>query len=503
MANPASIRARAEAVLTAEAEEALDALGLSPEEAVTLFYREVARTRRLPFRPTYLSLAGSDPEDPPGGAVPDAPAEAQAGARFLAEASRLLADSLDYETTLATAARLSLPYLGAWCIVDLCTDGEMRRAAVIHADPALQALARRLEEGWPPERDDPFGVPRAVRTRRTEIVTPIPDTLLRRVARSDENLRVLRALGMGSLLVVPLLARGDVLGAITYVSPAGGRAHGPPDVALAADLAARCAMALDNARLHRDALEGRARAEEADRIKTHFLGTLSHEVRTPLNAISAYVEILQMELQGPLTERQREHLARIQASQRHLLALVNQVLEYARLGAGRPHYEIRSVPLLEVLGEVRTVIAPAAEAKGVRVRVPSGPGAELRVRADPGKLSQILVNLLSNAVKFTPAGGEVALDGEAVDGMVRIAVRDTGPGIAAGDHERIFEPFVQGSQGLTRTAEGTGLGLTICRELARAMDGDVTVASRPGEGAVFTVSLPRGDPADAEGAGAD
>jgi GAF domain-containing protein len=185
----------------------------------------------------------------PGWSAP----ELQGGTHFLAEASRLLADSLDYETTLATVAGLSLPYLGAWCIVDLCLDDELRRAAVIHSDPGMQALARRLESGWPPARDDPFGVPRAVRTRETEVITPVTDEMLVQVSHSEENLSILRELGMGSLLVVPLLARGEVLGAITYVTPVEGRIHGERDVALAEDLAARCAIALDNARLHREA----------------------------------------------------------------------------------------------------------------------------------------------------------------------------------------------------------------------------------------------------------
>jgi GAF domain-containing protein len=153
--------------------------------------------------------------------------EPQADARFLAEASRLLADSLDYEATLATVARLSLPYLGAWCIVDLCSRGEMRRAAIIHTDPAMQALARRLESGWPPERDDPFGVPRAVRTRVTEVIADVLDEMLIEVSRSEENLQLLRAVGMKSLLMVPLLARGEVLGAITYVSPVGAAVRTP------------------------------------------------------------------------------------------------------------------------------------------------------------------------------------------------------------------------------------------------------------------------------------
>jgi GAF domain-containing protein len=204
---------------------------------------------------------------------------------FLVEASHLLAESLDYEATLATLAELALPHLGAWCIVDIWVDDEMRRVAVVHADPEMQALARRLGSGWPPERDDPFGVPRAVRTGETEIIPNIPDEMLMRVSRSEENLEILRSLGIGSLLVVPLIARGEVLGAITYVSPRGGRMHTEEDVATAEDLAAQCAIAVDNARLYR-------MAQSALRARDTVLGYVAHDLRNPLGTISLQTDMI-------------------------------------------------------------------------------------------------------------------------------------------------------------------------------------------------------------------
>jgi PAS domain S-box-containing protein len=183
---------------------------------------------------------------------------------FLLEASRLLAGSLDVETTLETVARLSLPHLGSWCMVDLLEGDHMRRLAIIHPDPAQQSLAEQLREGWPPLRDDPLGVPSAVRTGRSEVVFPVTDQMLIAAARSPRNLAILRALEIGSFMTIPLLARGEVLGAITYVSPNHGDSFTELDLVLGEDLAARIATTIDNSRLMRHAQRALAAAERAE-----------------------------------------------------------------------------------------------------------------------------------------------------------------------------------------------------------------------------------------------
>ena len=418
---------------------------------------------------------------------------------FLAEVSRCLAASLDYETTLVTVAGMSLPYLGAWCIVDVCTEGEcLRRVAVLHPDPAKQSVARALHERYPPRADDLLGAPRVIRSGRPEVVVDVSDAALGGTAHDAEHLRLLRELGIGAYVIAPMVARGEVVGAMTFVTAESGRRFGDLDVVLAEDLASRAGLAVDNARLHTEALaarreaeEARGMAESASRAKSEFLAVMSHELRTPLNAISAYAELIEMGLHGPVTQEQRVDLERIQRSHRHLMGLINGVLNYSRVEAGAVHYAIQDVAVDEVLATCEALIAPQVSARRLALAF-DGCDPALTVRADGEKLQQIVLNLLSNAVKFTEPGGRLTLGCTPGVSGVAITVSDTGHGIAATQLERIFEPFVQVDARLTRTHEGVGLGLAISRDLARGMGGDLTVESTLGAGSTFTLLLPRG-----------
>jgi signal transduction histidine kinase len=320
-------------------------------------------------------------------------------------------------------------------------------------------------------------------------------------ARFPHEAAAMREAGVASCADLPLVVGGKPFGVLglQFDEP---QAFAPEDRALLVTVASQCAQALERARLfeaERDARQAadaaQREAEAANRTKGEFLAVMSHELRTPLNAIGGYAELMEMGIRGPVTERQREDLGRIQRSQRHLLGLVNEVLNYAKLGAGSVRYAEADVVVRDALAEAEALVAPQARAKGLALGVDACPG-DLAVRADQEKLRQVLVNLLSNAVKFTDRGGRVRVACEEAppsggDGArVRIAVRDTGMGISADKLGAIFEPFVQVRADLTRTAEGTGLGLAISRDLARGMGGDLTVESTPGAGSTFTLTLP-------------
>jgi PAS domain S-box-containing protein len=239
-----------------------------------------------------------------------------------------------------------------------------------------------------------------------------------------------------------------------------------------------------------DAEIARMAAEHANDVKAQFLAAMSHELRTPLNAIGGYVDLLSMGIRGPVTDAQLEDLTRIRRNQHHLLGLINNVLNFAKIEAGHVEYHFEDTPIFTVLEGMYALVAPQVRARGLTYE-PVRCDPSIVVRTDAEKVQQILLNLLSNAVKFTDSGGHVRLECVAADSMAAVRVIDTGLGIPAGKLEAIFEPFVQVDQNFTRVGQGTGLGLSISRDLARAMGGDITVESVLGHGAVFTLSLPR------------
>ena len=309
-------------------------------------------------------------------------------------------------------------------------------------------------------------------------------------------------LGTQALATVPLDVGGETVGAMsfTWTEP---RPFPAEIKAFFLSLGRQAAQAMERARLveaeHEAAAErerllaeaetARADAEAANRAKSEFLAVMSHELRTPLNAIGGYAELMEMGIRGAVTPQQAEDLRRIQASQRHLLGLVNEVLNYARIETGSVHYDSADVPLAAVIASVEPLVAPQLAAKGLSYAVSPGNPSPV-ARADSEKVRQVLLNLLSNAIKFTDSGGRVEVSSEGNGDRVYVRVRDTGIGIAPHELTRVFEPFVQVNASLTRTQEGAGLGLAISRDLARGMGGDLTAESELGVGSTFTLSLP-------------
>ncbi|GAC1485757.1 MAG: hypothetical protein NVS1B5_07670 [Gemmatimonadaceae bacterium] len=241
-------------------------------------------------------------------------------------------------------------------------------------------------------------------------------------------------------------------------------------------------------------IEERKRAEQeawaASQAKSEFLASMSHELRTPLNAIGGYAELLAMGVRGPLNAEQAQDIARIRRSQQHLLTLITDVLNFAKVDAGQTEYRLTAVPVDEALRDTESMIAPQILAKGLHYSY-KGAGRSASVLADPEKMQQIVLNLLSNAVKFTEPGGTITLSSQFAGNCIEIRVADTGPGIPSEKVNRIFDPFVQVDRRLNQPVQGVGLGLAISRDLAHAMGGEIAVESVVGEGSTFTLSLPR------------
>ncbi len=313
--------------------------------------------------------------------------------------------------------------------------------------------------------------------------------------------------GLRACVTAPLLdGAGRGVGSLCVID-FETRAWTDDEIATLEDLASAAAgeIAL-HATVHRlrevaaEAEDARAQAEAANQAKSQFLAVMSHELRTPLNAIGGYAELIELGIRGPVTPEQAGDLSRIQASKRHLLSLINDLLNFARLEAGQVEVRREAVDVRAALADAEALVAPQVAARGLSLAV-AAPLAPLVAVADVEKLRQVLLNLLTNALKFTDAGGAITLSAEPGEGpgegVVRFVVRDTGRGIAPDQLERVFEPFVQVDRHLTPQAQqGVGLGLAISRELARAMGGDLAAESRLGAGSRFTLTVPRA-PSDA------
>jgi PAS domain S-box-containing protein len=469
----------------------------------------------------------------------------QATQELLLRASKVLLSYLDGHRMLCDLSAVVVPAFADWYTVDVVQgDQSIHRLEIKHRDPEKVHLAKELATRYANRAESTHGARAAIRTGRSQLVTEITDEILRGVASDEEHLELMRALGLCSLIVVPLRARSTVLGAITFVTAESRRHYDKRDLVVAEELASRAAQAIENARLFADVedarelleqqateLEAQAadletatsdlessnaelrraneeltkrtaeaerargdaeaarnEADEANRAKSDFLAAMSHELRTPLNAIIGYAELLDVGIRGAINDEQHGDLNRIQRSAQHLLGLITDILNYAKLESGRIEYEIESTSLSEALKAVDELVAPLAAAKQIACDLRTD-CPDVRVCADPDKLRQILINLLSNAIKYTDDGGRVGIRCATNDKHVLIDVIDTGVGIPADRLDSIFEPFVQVERSYAGHRQGTGLGLSISRDLARGMGGELTVRSEFGQGSVFTIRL--------------
>jgi PAS domain S-box-containing protein len=495
---------------------------------------------------------------------------------FMIEAGDELSSTLDYRTSLANVAQLAANEIADWCSVHIVEeDGSIREIALAHRDPSRITFVRELQERYPPDPDAATGVPAVIRRGEPELVPHIPEELLRDAAQDELHYDLIRQLGLSSYMCAPMLGREGVLGAITFVSASPGMQFDPNDLKVATELARRAAMAVENARLYRQAEEraqaarvlasigdgvllvdrtGRIRlwnaaAEritglaEADvlgrplvdavpgwsagttpieidghelwlavsevrtedgtvyafrdltqeraleSMRQDLVATVSHELRTPLAAIYGAALTLRrddVELEGQLQSKLLEVIAEESG---RLAEIVNDLLLASQLDTGKLQANVEPCDPLEI-AQLEVDAARTHLPENVELRLEAADGLPA-VAADPGQLRQVLSNLIDNAIKYSPSGGAVGVSIESRDRYVRFSIRDCGLGIPREEQSRIFEKFYRLDPDMKHGIGGTGLGLYICRELVRRVDGRIWVETNGDRGSTFVVEIPR------------
>ena len=399
---------------------------------------------------------------------------------LLAEAGEVLGASTDYQQTLSELAELVVPRLADWCVVDIFESGGLRRVAIAHSDPEKIALAEEVQRRYPPDPDT--GPGHVATTGEPLLIGEVTEEMLIAGARDAEHLEMLRALGLHSALVVPLAARGTVLGAMTLIRAESQVPYGQGDLPFITELARRAGIAVDNARLLHE-------ATESVRLRDDFLATASHDMRTPLATVLGYLQIAQRHVNAMREPgRVPDFLSRAERTALRLARLVAELMDVSLIRAGQ------KLPLaIEEVDLSALVERAAAEHWHLSQRheitmTPRAGDAVLAI-TDESRVERILDNLLSNAVKYSAEGSEIVLT-TAVDGEdALVTVTDSGVGIPPEELPIIFERFHRAST--AGGAPGVGLGLAGSRDVARQLGGDITVTSEPGKGSSFTVRIPR------------
>jgi signal transduction histidine kinase len=410
----------------------------------------------------------------------DSERAARAAAEFLSEAGALLSESLDHEETLARLGRLCVRSLADTCVLDLVEGQGIRRVARACADASKGPLLEQLERCHPARWDSPHPAAQCLRSGKAILAPDITDEFLRRSCEDEEHLELVRAIGTRSAVIVPLVARGQVLGVFTLGSGTPGR-YGRTDLELAQELAHRAAIAIDNARLHRE-------TQLAVRVRDEFLLVASHELRTPMTSLTISLKTLQRAERSGRSANAAEVSQSVELASRQgtrLNRLIGDILDISRI-------ETRSLSLERTqveLGAIVRDVAQRFEADLAAARCPLSIRCEGPVvgRWDPSRVDQVVTNLLANAVKFGPGEPvEIHLGEEA--GLARLSVHDHGIGIDPSHQARIFDRFERAVP--VRHYGGLGLGLYISRRIVEAHGGSIRVESRPGAGSTFTVELP-------------
>jgi signal transduction histidine kinase/DNA-binding response OmpR family regulator len=408
---------------------------------------------------------------------------AEQALRFLAEASSVLAESLEYEERLSNVARLAVPLVADWCVIDVLEDsGQLKRVAVAAVDPWKETHERELQQRYPFDTAAPHGAPQVLRTGQPEICSDIPDELLIASARDATHLQMLRATGLKSFLSLPLEARGRVLGAITFASAESDRRYDADDLPLAEDLGRRVAVAIDNARLYRA-------AQDSIRMRDIFLSVAAHELRTPLTSLLGYTQLVKRraERNSSVADRDRQALRVVADQATRLSKMVSSLLDISRLQLGQLSIEPAPLDLGQLAARLVEETRPLLSQHTIEY---IGAAAPALISGDELRLEQALQNLIQNAVKYSPEGGAITVRVERSDSHASVAVTDSGIGIPPDALPQLFHRFYRAPNVDPQHISGLGVGLYVVKEIVELHGGMIDVRSEVGAGSTFVFVIP-------------
>lgn len=396
--------------------------------------------------------------------------------RFMTEATIVLSSSLDYMVTLEKIAELAVPAVADGCAVDLVERHGITRVAVTHSDPAQVALAHELAHRYPPDMNATRGTVKVIRTGEPELIPEVTEEMLAHVARDPDHLALMLRLGVRSLVIVPLVARDRILGAISFASVESGRRFTDRDLEQFTELGRRAGLAVDNARLYQE-------SQRETRIREEILAIVSHDLKNPLGAIHLAATML---LEQP-EPRHRKHLETIYRATNRMDHLISDLLDMASIKAGKLALVRKPEDADLLVREILDLHEPMMLEKGLQL-IRNCELSGVKLLCDRDRVIQVFGNLLGNAIKFCNSGDAITVAARSEDDHVLFSIADTGPGIGEAELPHIFEPYWSGKR---HVAKGSGLGLFITKGIIEAHKGKIRVESELGKGTTFSFTLPR------------
>ncbi len=399
--------------------------------------------------------------------------------RYLAEASKILSSSLDYQTTLNTIAHLAVPKIGDWCTVDILEKNKIKQVSVAHKDPKKIKWAKELRKNRPIDMDAPTGLPNILRTGKSELYAHISDEMLKASSKVKKDYELMKSLGFKSAMIVPLFSQKKPIGAITFVTTETTRHYNQADLLMAEELATRASVAIENARLYKG-------SQEAITLRDDFISVASHELKTPVTSVKMFTQVLKRHSEQIGDMKAVSHLTKMDRQINKLTELIYDLLNVAKIQAGRMEFRQQLFDFDKAVKEVVDVLQQSSDKHELIIEGRTGK----KVYGDEERIGQVVNNLVSNAIKYSPKAIKVVINLSSDKKNVQVSVQDFGIGMSKEHFELIFERFYRVYDNNDKTFPGLGIGLYISSEIVKRHGGKFWVNSVQNQGSIFSFSIP-------------